>query len=97
MKRPHGTGGVIRRWILTKAGDGGVTTAELRDQFDLLLSTAASHLQKCRQLGYIEPEDVEANALRCTLTPAGREYLERNGSALAKYDDGPLRAAMGMR
>jgi DNA-binding transcriptional ArsR family regulator len=99
MKRPHGTGGVIRRWIL-RAAEEGVTTLELSEHFGMLLTTAASHLRKLREIGLIEDDGAErpeGGSIRNVITAEGRDYLAANGgSESGKYDHRALSRALGM-
>jgi hypothetical protein len=93
--RPHGTQGVIRRWILRTAADrGGITTAEVQAEFTLPCKVAAGHLRTIRDLGYLEAEREAISvqgALRSSITASGRDYLARSEAAMPKqYDAEPL-------
>lgn len=90
----------VRIWALEQAMfNGGVTTAELRDEFDFTLRGAAGRLAKLRAAGLLE---VELSSIRGrwrnVLTDAGRAFLAQPSTEKAKQipDANPLCAALGL-
>lgn len=97
MKRRIKTDVVIRHWALERAlSSGGVTTALLRDHFDLTLQSAAKRLARMREAGYLELDESERARPWNVLTEEGRAYLRDRQHGPKKFDDSPLCSALGL-
>jgi hypothetical protein len=98
MNRRIKTDVVIRHWALERAlSAGGVTTAQVRDHFDLTLHSAAKRLARMRATGYLALDEFSPTARPWNvLTDEGRAYLRTRQSGPKRFDDSPLCSALGL-
>lgn len=90
----------IRLWALERARDHGfVTTADLRERFDLSTKNAARHMTHLRRCGLLEAvDDRQAHgSIRSEITEAGEKYLANPPEPRRRMDARPLARALGYR
>jgi hypothetical protein len=88
---------VIRHWALERAlSAGGISTAQLRDHFDLTLQSAAKRLARMREAGYLELDERYSRYWN-VLTDDGRIYLaQRPDGGQKRFNDSSLCSALGL-